>query len=64
MRFLMAIVLLAASLPLAGAPDGKQQCGVRCSQDYQTCLKRARTKAARKSCTVSRKTCKRGCSVR
>jgi hypothetical protein len=64
MRFLMAVLLLAASLPLAGASVARDQCNSRCSQTYQTCLKLARTKAARKSCTVSRKTCKHGCSGR
>ena len=64
MRFLMAVVLLSASLPLADASVARDQCNSRCSLEYQTCLKRAHGKAARKSCTVFRKTCKHGCSGR
>ena len=64
MRFLMAVLLLSASVPLGGASVARDRCKLRCSQEYQTCLNRARTKAARKSCAVSRKICKHGCSGR
>ena len=64
MRLLMAALLLSVSLPLAGASVARDQCNLRCSQEYQTCLKRATTKGARKSCAVFRKTCKHGCSGR
>ena len=61
MRFLMATMLLAAFLVPANASDARDQCNYRCGLEYQTCLKRARTKAAKKSCAVFRKTCRRGC---
>lgn len=64
MRFLMAALLLPATLSLAGASVARDQCNLRCSQEQETCIKRARTKAARKSCSAMRKTCKHGCSGR
>ena len=64
MRLLMAVLLLSPALPPAQASVAKDQCKLRCSQETQTCLKRARTKKARKSCSVSRKTCTHGCSGR
>jgi len=64
MRFLMAALLLSASLPLTEASVAKDQCNLRCSQEQETCLKRARTKAAKKSCSAMRKTCKQACSGR
>ena len=64
MRFLMATLLVSALLVPANASNARDQCNSRCSLEYQTCLKRARTKLARKSCTVSRRTCRVGCSGR
>jgi hypothetical protein len=69
MRFLMATLLVSALVsallvPANAASGARDQCNSRCSLEYQTCLKRAHGKAARKSCTVSRKTCKHGCSGR
>ena len=64
MRFLIATLLVAAFLVPANASVARDQCNSRCSLEYQTCLKRARTKAAKKSCSVSRKTCTHGCSSR
>jgi len=64
MRFVMALLLLAGSLPLADASAAKDQCALRCDIEKDMCLKRARSKAARKSCAAFRKNCKRGCSGR
>ena len=65
MRFLMATMLISALLVPANAASGaRDQCNSRCSLEYQTCLKRARGKQARKSCTVFRRTCRGGCSGR
>ncbi len=65
MRFLMATLLVSALLVPANTASGaRDQCNSRCSLEYQTCLKRAHGKAARKSCAVFRKTCKHGCSNR
>lgn len=65
MRFLMATMVIAAFLvPANAASEARDQCNYRCSLEYQTCLKRARTKAAKKSCSAFRKTCRFGCSSR
>jgi hypothetical protein len=65
MRFLMATLLVSALLvPANAASSARDQCNSRCSLEYQTCLRRARTKAAKKSCTVFRRTCRLGCSNR
>jgi hypothetical protein len=65
MRFLMATILITALLVPANAASGaRDQCNSRCSLEYQTCLKRARGKQARKNCTVFRRTCRIGCSGR
>jgi hypothetical protein len=61
MRFLIAGLLLASYLPLAGAPTQKAQCKTRCSTEYDFCVKRSTTKQARKACSVYRKNCKNGC---
>jgi len=59
--FLTAGLLLAAALPLAEAAPPKRNCGSRCELDYETCMKSAQSKSARKSCKASRKLCKRVC---
>jgi hypothetical protein len=59
-RFLTAVLMLAGALPLAEAAT-KHNCGNRCQLDYNTCLKSAQSKSARKSCKASHKTCKRVC---
>jgi hypothetical protein len=65
MRFLMATLLISAVLlPANAVTSARDQCNSRCSLEYQTCLKRARGKAARKSCNAFRKTCTHGCSNR
>jgi hypothetical protein len=61
MRFLIAGLLLAASVPLAGAPDQKSQCKTTCSAQYDFCMKSSRTKQMRKNCAIARKKCKNGC---
>jgi hypothetical protein len=64
MRYLTAVLLLAASLPLAEASGASSECQRSCNRDYQLCLKRSTSKVARKTCTVMRKTCKYGCTGR
>ena len=59
-RFLTAALLLAGALPLAEAAP-KRNCGNRCEIDYNTCLKSAQNRSARKSCKASHKLCKRVC---
>jgi hypothetical protein len=61
MRFLIAGLLLAASLPLVGAPDQKSRCKTTCSMQYDFCMKSSRTKQMSKNCAVARKSCKKGC---
>ena len=61
-RFLTAVLLLAGVLPLAEAAAPKRNCGNRCQLDYDTCLKSARSRSAKKSCRTSHKLCKRVCS--
>jgi hypothetical protein len=60
-RLLTALVLLAGALPLADAAPPKRDCGGRCELDYSTCLQRAANRAAKKTCRVSHKLCKRSC---
>jgi len=60
-RFLTALLLLASALPLAEAAPPKRDCGGRCELDYSTCLQRAANRAAKKTCKVSHKLCKRTC---
>jgi hypothetical protein len=62
MRFLIAGLLLAASLPLAGAADQKGRCKTTCSAQYDFCMKSARTSQMRKNCSIARKNCSKGCS--
>ena len=59
-RLLTAAVLLAGALPLAEAAP-KRNCGDRCENDYNNCMTRAKNGAARKSCKVNHKSCKRTC---
>jgi hypothetical protein len=61
MRFLIAGVLLAASLPLVGAPDQRARCKSACSTQYDFCLKSSPTKQLRKNCVIARKNCTKGC---
>jgi hypothetical protein len=60
-RFVTALLLLAGALPLADAAPPKRDCGGRCELDYSTCLQRAANRAAKKTCRVSHKLCKRSC---
>ena len=60
-RLLTAGMLLACALPLAEAAP-KRDCGGRCELDYSTCLQRAANRAAKHTCKVSHKICKRTCS--
>ncbi len=59
--FLTAALLLGGALPLAEAAGPKRNCGNRCELDYETCLKSAQNRSARKSCKASHKLCKRVC---
>jgi hypothetical protein len=62
MRFLIAGLLLAASLPLVGAADQKSRCKSTCSTQYDFCMKSSPpTKQARKNCAIARKNCTKGC---
>lgn len=63
MRFLIAGLVLAASLPLIGAPNQAGQCKTTCSTQYDFCMKTSRTKQMRTNCSIARKNCKKGCSV-
>ena len=63
MSFVMAGLLVAASLPLVGAPNQKKQCKSACDVQYNLCLKRSPTKAARKNCLVARRNCSKGCTA-
>jgi hypothetical protein len=59
-RLVTAAILLGGALPLAEAAP-KRNCGDRCSNDYSSCMARAKNGAARKSCKVTHKNCKRTC---
>ena len=59
-RLLTAVLLLAGALPLADAAP-KRDCGGRCELDYSLCLQRAANHAAKKTCKVTHKICKRTC---
>jgi hypothetical protein len=61
MRFLIAGLLLAATLPLVGAADQKSQCKTTCSTQYDFCMKNSRTPQMRKNCAIARKNCTKGC---
>jgi hypothetical protein len=61
MRYLTAVLLLAASLPLAAGSGASRECQKRCKQEYRQCLKRANSQAASKTCAVLRDTCKLAC---
>ena len=63
MRFLIAGLVLAASLPLAGAPSQARQCKTTCSTQYDFCMKSSRTNQMRKNCALARKNCRKGCNV-
>ena len=60
-RFLTSVLLLAAALPLAEAGPPKRNCGNLCETTYSACMRNARDRAARKSCKVTHKSCKRTC---
>src|SRR5258707_236885 len=60
-RILTAVLLLACALPLAEAGPPKRNCGGRCDLDYSTCLQRAGNRAAKHTCKVAHKMCKRYC---
>ena len=60
-HFLTAVLLLAGALPLAEARAPKRDCGGKCELDYSLCLQRAANKAARNTCKVTHKMCKRTC---
>jgi hypothetical protein len=60
MRFAIAVLILAVSMP-AFAASKKAQCKNRCDSSYQFCVNRATTKQAKKSCKVDRKNCKGQC---
>jgi len=49
---LTAGLLLAGALPLAEAAP-KRNCGNRCEIDYDTCMRNAHSRSARKSCKTS-----------
>jgi len=59
----IALMTLAGALPVTGAPDVRGKCLNTCKQQYEFCLKASTTKAARKTCVVSRKNCKSGCKI-
>ncbi len=61
MRFAIAGLITALTLPAVQAASPKGQCKIRCSSMYRFCLKNASTKQARKSCKATRKGCKGQC---
>jgi hypothetical protein len=62
MRFVVTGLILLMGLPAAEAASSpKAGCTSRCSSSYQFCLNRSHTKAARKSCRTSHKSCKQTC---
>lgn len=60
MRLIIATLILALAAPAAG-PKDSGTCKNRCDSNYQFCMSRAITKAAKKSCKADRKTCKSQC---
>jgi hypothetical protein len=58
MRFVIAGLILAMSLPAAHA----SACKSACSSQYHFCLQRSTTKLARQGCKATRKLCKNQCS--
>ncbi len=64
MRFMIAGLILALTLPAAEATSPRAQCQDRCGGQYRFCLNRSHTKQARKSCKVDRKGCKSQCGHR
>jgi len=63
MRFAIALVILAMTLPAVEAANSpKGVCKDRCGNQYRFCLKNASTKQARKSCRTTRGHCKGQCS--
>ncbi|MEQ1884376.1 MAG: hypothetical protein ABL967_04895 [Bryobacteraceae bacterium] len=61
MRLFLLTLMIAVALPLVGASGYRAQCRNACDRDYDLCLKRSVSKAARKTCAVFHKTCKRNC---
>jgi hypothetical protein len=61
MRFAIAGLLLAMTLPAANARNYKKECKDHCVSQYKFCLNRSTTKGARKACKAERKVCKSHC---
>jgi len=61
MRLILAALVVCIALPEADGAGNKAQCKNRCDSNYQFCLNRATTKAARKSCKADRKLCYSTC---
>jgi len=63
MRVLLLAAALLLAIPSAQASTPQSRCKGQCKSAYGFCMKNARTKAAKKACKASRKTCKQGCSA-
>ena len=64
MRFAIAVLILAVTLPsaeAAGKGNPKHQCQTQCDSGYQLCKNRSTTKLARKGCKINRKSCRSVC---
>jgi hypothetical protein len=64
MRYLMALLLVAASVPLAQAAGAKGECQKRCKLEYKQCRKQSTSAAAKNTCSIRRRTCNLGCRGR
>ena len=61
MRFLIAGLILAVTLPGTQAKNNNPRCNDNCSSQYQLCLGHATTSRARNICKTAHKNCKRQC---
>jgi hypothetical protein len=62
MRFVMAALILTLVLPIADAAGSKGGCSNHCDSIYASCMSRAKSGQARKSCKTTHKACQVTCS--
>ncbi len=60
MRLIVATLILAVASP-AWAGKNTATCKSHCDSNYQFCMSRAVSKAAKRACKADRKTCKGSC---
>jgi hypothetical protein len=60
MRVIVASLILALAAPAFAGKD-PAACKTHCDSNYQFCMSRALTKAAKKACKTSHKNCKTAC---